>query len=68
MRIICDINCESKYLSPYTHSESKVLNVSYLLPDNIIDFQIYWYSRYAFDMAVYFMQVHILWQVNKKKR
>ena len=37
-RIICEINCGSKYISTYRHSESKVFNVSYLPPDNIKTF------------------------------
>ena len=37
IRIICDINCGSKYISTYRYSEREVLNVSYLPPDNIKD-------------------------------
>ena len=48
--MLCEINCGSKNIKTYRHSESKVLNVSYLLPDNIKDFQIYLDSFYACNM------------------
>ena len=65
IRILCDINCGSKNIKTYRHSESKVLNVSYLPPDNITDFQIYWDSFYAFNMEESFLQFHLITKQQK---
>ena len=64
IRIIYDIDSGSKYISTYIQAESKVLNISYLLPDNIKDYR-YRDSRFACNID-YVSQLHILRETKKK--
>ena len=56
------MNCGCKYISTYRHSESKVLNISYLQPDDMKDSKL---SEIHIMHAI-FLQVPILRQPNNK--
>ena len=60
IRILCDINRGSKHIKSYRHSESKVLNVSFLLPDNIN-------LPYVFNMDLYCLENSYFKKSNGKK-
>ena len=65
LRIIYNVDNGSKYINTYIHAKSKVLNISYLLPDNIKDSR---YIEIHMIHAIWSVSILHIFKTNKKKR